>query len=973
MKRILIKIMILAVCTEAAIAQQTLSSTFELRYFTDDKSANGETDFKGEKEWMNVEQRVEFLGDYAKYAGNYFNDPGLDTKIVSKKEVDSLLGSIKPQPSTSVRKTIQLDKWKAYGYKKGMDTQKIASLKKWNSFQGASIEQGSLVLTDNTIHYAIDSLNWRFKIEATLTVNGSSNFSIELGDGDVQGVLFGWKDGNLICDSGVETISHKGLADENLKIKLEVDLTGKKFNLYANDKQLEYYIPISDTAIKTITQLNITSEGTSRLEDIFIFNYIKQKKIEYPYVSRVVLDEDFEERPSIEGWQNLDFDDAHWNDVNLPSVHGGVRNKEESYYLRTKLKPGDHERAVLKLETLDPGGEVWVNGEVVDVIRDRHPVELDVTKMILPGQENIIAIRVFPYKASLAISHSPTDHHFGWFLGRSKLELSSKCKIKEVLVHTSKLSGEAEQEHLITFQYPHRHYFEGSVEINYYPWFPKDGAKVASVNQKVKIRPRVEHEFTVLCPVPSPNIWSFDNPQLYKVEVILKDTSGNAIDDFVTTTGIRTVIQKKGDLYVNNKPEMLNGAQIMGHRTPVETMAKHNRCALNETVAEELLMIKKMDANLLRIHVHAEKDTADGINDPRYAEYADQMGLMLIWTTASFIREGEAWNIDFEGYPKFIKQVYNHPSIVMWEASNHPNRFKNHDISETHAFVKKIYNTIYDADQSRIISPTSFWTHTHYGNTEGTIDHEGNAIVAVPEYTAPRITRGAQDAYTGYGADWKKLRDAPHDWAASCLKDTNRAYFNFEHEESIGQPNWNLCKGKPWYLLQSYEWRYDDGSIGRKLSTDEWKESQAWQAFSAWESMKKQMLLGYDGFSWCCLHGGANMATYKKPLIDNLGHPKLAYYANKMVFQRTWAGSHNVDVVYGPNDNIKPVIHHLGDPAQVDLQIALKSLGNEEIKSKVFKNINLEAGRQILELDEFKFEDIPVGKYFIEYSLTHAK
>src|SRR5690606_30456501 len=215
---------------------------------------------------------------------------------------------------------------------------------------------------------------------------------------------------------------------------------------------------------------------------------------------------------------------------------------------------------------------------------------------------------------------------------------------------------------------------------------------------------------------------------------------------------IRTIGQADGHLLINGKPEMLNGAQIMGFRTPIETIAKHNRCAPLETVAEEMLMIKKMDANLLRVHVHAEKDTADGINDPRYAELADQMGIYLIWSTAAFIREGEPWNIDFEGYPKFMKQVINHPSIVIWEASNHPNRFKGRDIDETHDFVKSVYQTLSETDQSRLISPTSFWQHTHYANYNGTLDFKGNVISPVSEFMAELNTRGSQDAYTGYGA-----------------------------------------------------------------------------------------------------------------------------------------------------------------------------------------------------------------------------
>ena len=127
------------------------------------------------------------------------------------------------------------------------------------------------------------------------------------------------------------------------------------------------------------------------------------------------------------------------------------------------------------------------------------------------------------------------------------------------------------------------------------------------------------------------------------------------------------------------------------------------------------------------------------------------------------------------------------------------------------------------------------------------------------------------------------------------------------------------------------------------------------------------MLLGYDGFSWCCLRGGANMGTYKKPLIDNLRHPKLAYYTNKMVFQRTWAGSDNVDVVYGPEDKISPVIHHLGDATKVNLSVLLKNSEDKTIDKKIYKDIELEEGRTVKKLDAFRFKKVPEEIYTIEY------
>ena len=166
---------------------------------------------------------------------------------------------------------------------------------------------------------------------------------------------------------------------------------------------------------------------------------------------------------------------------------------------------------------------------------------------------------------------------------------------------------------------------------------------------------------------------------------------------------------------------------------------------------------------MMRIHVHAWANAARNINDPRLAELGDQLGLMFIWATPAWIRTGKGWGqIDFKGYTKYMRQVYNHPSIVMWEASNHPTNFKNKDLSESALFCETIYNTIYPVDPSRLISFTSYINHLHYANDSGTKDHSGNTIEPSPAWTAPMVTRGNQDAIMGYGYEWTLLRELPN-------------------------------------------------------------------------------------------------------------------------------------------------------------------------------------------------------------------
>jgi 23S rRNA C2498 (ribose-2'-O)-methylase RlmM len=174
----------------------------------------------------------------------------------------------------------------------------------------------------------------------------------------------------------------------------------------------------------------------------------------------------------------------------------------------------------------------------------------------------------------------------------------------------------------------------------------------------------------------------------------------------------------------------------------------------------------------------------------------------------------------------------------------------------------------------------------------------------------------------------------------------------------------------PWYEVQSYEWDCEKGSIGRNLQCNEWRASQAFQAFSAWESMKMQTLAGVCGYSWCCTESGANMFAYQKPLVDPYYVPKLAFYANKMIFARMWAGSDDVDTVYGPEDCVHPVIFNLDEACTVNLTVELKNTKGKVIEKKIFKNIKVEAGRSVTRLEPFRFKTNSEGCHFIEYKIN---
>ena len=986
----------------APLSGQSPSRSFELRYYTPDPKANGETDFKGETEFLNTEQRVTFLKQYAGYARRFFNDPKLNTEVVKNEEVKAAMNKIKPQPLPIVRRRIPLEEWKSIGYKKGQHEERERAVAVWADTKITQLKNKNLFVTAKRaeLTWSFPSQSWRFSFSWRARVARSDQrVAFEFSDKqqviatttgfDSNGRFFYY----TANDEKKEALAFT--AGNWYDFKVEFDLAAFKrgedvvrYNLYINDELVADYVPLQRVIIegvgyaKNFTSISYVNtfavkaaEGTE-IDNILGIGYHLTGRETYPYTVETFLDENFETKPDIQGWQELSYNDQAWQNDILPIAHGSERYAGEDLYLRKKIFVNDYTRAILNIETLDPGGEIWINGKVAEVIPNRHPVHLDISKYLIKNDTNLVAIKVNHFYLTKEVGevmpHSSLDFNIGWFAGRMSLDLTGKSTVEDVFVYAEDVSaGTARVRARI--QVNHRGYlsFRGSAVINVYPWLPSEAATpAATINFPVVIGHGMQ-EFTQTITIPNPNLWTSEHPNLYKIEVILKDESGKAIDDYVLTTGIRTLSQLGGTFRVNGKPAMLNGAQIMGFRSPIEKMIEWQRCPPAEWLAKEILMIKKMNGNMMRVHVHAwENGEGENINDPRLAEMADQMGLMLIWATPAWIRTGWGWGqIEFEGLPKYMRQVYNHPSIVMWEAANHTQSFKQRDVQESNLFCEKVYNTIFPIDASRIISFNSSLAGMHYGNDEGTIDDKGNKITPSPAWTAPMVTRGNQDGIVGYSSDWSHLRTWPDDYRKSFLNSKERAYFNFEHEESIGQDNWNLVKGKPWYKLHSYEWDYDIGTIGRRLTLDEWQESQAWQAFSAWESMKKQRILDYDGFSWCNLHGGPNSVTYKKPLIDFLGYAKLVYWTNKMVLQPVVAGSGNVDIVYGPQDEIIPTVISLGDARTVTVMLLAKRLDGTQVFSKVFGNVQLPTGRTVTKLPGFKPLFPAEGYYVMEYEV----
>lgn len=975
---LLIGILIFSSCSGSASKKDNLLSTsFEVRYVTQNLTADGETDFNGKDAGLTMEQRVHYLKEYARFARTYFGDDSMDTQIVPIEKAREVLSTIKSQPLPKIRKRIILDEWQCTGYRPELQFEREVQLNEWKKLDGVVVKDGALVFEEaTTVVKSLDVQNWRcfldWKVQkgaSRITSKFNLDSAVVIGF-DEKGEFFYQTDGQTKAVS---------LPDEDIVFRVDLDFVNSRYNLYANDKLVADFVKFTDPSKQQLACLEISGKAGLTIGHVWGTAYQRQEDARKPITIKTFIDETFHLPPAVEGWTRSGYDDSTWEAGILPIAHGSERYAGQDLLLRKQVDIGVlSEKAVLSIESLTPGGAVFINGKLVLKIDDVSPRKIDVRKYLKTGK-NLFAVKVNADKVKQGMTHTHSDPYTGWFAGRMHLDLMPSTYIKDVFTWTKSLSRDsAEQQVRFVIKNSTSHGEQFTVEAELAPWFPEEGPVVLSRKWTISTSTETEYIDEKTISVNVPQLWTPDTPNLYQLKIKLVDATGIAVDDFVTTLGLRTISQDGGTFRLNGQAEILRAPLVFGSRAPMDKITLWDRCPPAEYHVQDMLMTRKMNGNGLRLSYHDELQ--GGVNDPRIAEFADQLGLMLVWQTSAWLRETKATNLDMDLLGACVKEVRNHPSIVIWQPMNHPIWGS---WESTMNVYNDIYNTITPLDKSRLISPSADSRQFEHRNDAGTQTLDGQVDECDSVWTAPLICRGNMGYVLGYGETWPTLRQWPQlekenyplymdrgAWfVQSFLDSKERAHFNFEYDETAAQPNWNIHRGKPTYQVESYEWDYEKGSIGRRLTFDEWSASQAWQAFAGYEVTRKQRWLDYDGFCYCCLRGGPNTGTYQKTLLDYYGQPKLAYYAMRMVFQNILGGSKNVDMVYGPNDLIPIIVMNLGNEKTVTLTVTVKTLDGDVVKAEQFPGLVLSAGRSINDVANWDPKLDVEGLYVFEYSV----
>ena len=339
----------------------------------------------------------------------------------------------------------------------------------------------------------------------------------------------------------------------------------------------------------------------------------------------------------------------------------------KAWYKRSVYVPRDwkYKNVTLFLERPHIETIVYINGREVGLQRSLStPHQYDVTRFLVPGSRNTIAVCVYNGIENVCVgqdSHSVTDQTQGNWNGITGLmELRAQEKdifIRQVKLNTEPVDGVIQATVV----------FGGDINPMFYDDYMMVSVEpVRPGNENYKDTPLTwlqnitGHTMKLRIPTGSMTLWDEFTPQLYRLEISVGD------DYYETTFGVRTISVKGRQLYVNDRPVWLRGT--------VEN------CCFPETgyppTDEEswmsiLTKVKEYGLNHVRFHSYCPPEAAFAA--------ADKLGIYLQPEGPSWPNHGvklrQGQKIDqylLEESKRIVDTYGHHPSFVMMAAGNEP-------------------------------------------------------------------------------------------------------------------------------------------------------------------------------------------------------------------------------------------------------------------------------------------------------------
>ena len=313
----------------------------------------------------------------------------------------------------------------------------------------------------------------------------------------------------------------------------------------------------------------------------------------------------------------------------------------------------------------------------------------------------------------------------------------------------------------------------------------------------------------------------------------------------------------------------------------------------------------------------------------------------------------------------------------MWQAPDDLD-FYNY-IQDATAWMTNYYEQVRAVDSTRLISLTGLnpdFGNTGIPNANGTrlYDSQFRSYRLLRDSTvwiAPQVVRGNANYSLSLGQDWDEFRRSPINQkydtlVLNYLGDSTRVYIDFNSEALEGQENPITVRATPYRYSESYQSPFPDAAIGQALTFDDWQISQAYQAFTLSEALRKKRWLGYDGLIYNQFSHGVDPTS----LLDASGYAKFGYHATQTAFQRTIAGSQTTDVAYLAGEPIPVFVNHIGNRTNMQVKVTVKNLAGKVLETYQFPVLTLPTGNTTYAVGNWSSSITEAGWYVVEYEVV---
>lgn len=378
-----------------------------------------------------------------------------------------------------------------------------------------------------------------------------------------------------------------------------------------------------------------------------------------------------------EGWQFRYDGEGEWENVTLPHtarIEPLVVNDQwqgTAFYQKTfELENVSNKKVFLYFEGVMHEADVWVNSQHLSHHAGGYlPFEVDITSAILPGQNNLLEVRVNnednpdipPGKPLAALDFN----FYGGIYRNVYLITTNQLYITNAVEANKAGSGGV----LVRFDDVTTNSAAGWIQTHIrnesdeeQPVFFKatltgsEGHSMEVISEKSTIEPGTEIELSQGFLVKNPLLWSPNKPELYQLDIELF-ANNNSMDHFTQKIGIRKI-------EMNDDGFFLNGEKLYIHGTNRHQEYPYVGYAISdEAQYRDAVKIKNAGFDFVRMSHYPQAEA--------FMDACDELGLMVMncipgW---QFIGEEEFIENSLQNCRDMIRRDRNHPSVIFWEVS----------------------------------------------------------------------------------------------------------------------------------------------------------------------------------------------------------------------------------------------------------------------------------------------------------------